>query len=146
MSELREFPKTLLAVFLAAMFAIPPSLLAETQLPSSNSPRQPDTHVVSPLDLQNAAVNATQARQKNIEKVEQFLSSDVAIQTMKSAHIDPVQVKTGVSSLSDQELAQLAARADKAQKDFAGGAIGHKELAIIILGVLVVILIVVLAA
>ena len=146
MPELREFPKTLLAIFLAGMFAIPPSLLAEAQLPSSNSPRQPDTHVVSPLDLQNAAVNATQVRQKNIEKVERFLSSDVAVQTMKTAHIDPVQVKTGISSLSDQELAQLAARADKAQRDFAGGAIGHKELAIIILGVLVVILIVVLAA
>ena len=145
MSELYKFPRTLFAVFLAAMFAIPPSLLAETQMPS-NTPREPDTHVVSPLDLQNAAVHATQSRQKNIQKVERFLSSDVAIQTMKSAHIDPVQVKTGISSLSDQELAQLAARADKAQRDFAGGAIGHKELAIIILGVLVVILIVVLAA
>jgi len=145
MSELCNFPRTLLAVFLAAMFAIPPSLMAEAQMPSS-TPRQPDTHVVSPLDLQNAVVDATQARQKNIQKVEQFLSSDVAIQTMKSAHIDPVQVKTGISSLSDQELAQLAARADKAQRDFAGGAIGHRELAIIILGVLVVILIVVLAA
>lgn len=142
---LRESPKIVLAALLATMFAIPPSLLAETQMPST-APRKPDTHVVSPLDLQKAAVDATQARQKNIEKLEQFLSSDDAVQTMKSAHIDPVQVKKGITSLSDQELAQLAARADKAQRDFAAGAIGHRELAIIILAVLVVILIVVLAA
>jgi hypothetical protein len=145
MSDLRKCPQTVLAVFLAAMFAIPPSLLAETQMPAAPT-RRPDTHVVSPLDLQNAVVDATQARQKNIQKIEQFLSSDVALQTMKSAHIDPVQVKTGISALSDQELAQLAARADKAQRDFAAGALGREALAIIILGVLVVILIVVLAA
>ena len=145
MSQLREYSKTLLTVFVAAIFAIPPSLMAEAQMPP-NTQREPESHVVSPLDLQNAVVDATQARQKNIQKVEQFLSSDVAIQTMKSAHIDPVQVKKGISSLSDQELAQLAARADKAQRDFAAGALGHRELAIIILGVLVVILIVVLAA
>ncbi|HZQ69016.1 MAG TPA: PA2779 family protein [Terriglobales bacterium] len=143
--SLREFPRNLLVVCLSAMFAIPPSLLAEVRIPS-NTPRQPETHVVSPLDLHNAVVDATQARQKNMQKVQEFLSSEVAVQTMKSAHINPVQVKAGIASLSDQELAQLAARADKAQQDFAAGAIGHRELAIIILGVLVVILIVVLAA
>jgi hypothetical protein len=52
-------------------------------------------------------------------------------------------VKQGVATLSDQELAQLAARADKAQADFAAGTLSDRDLIIIILAVAALILIIV---
>jgi hypothetical protein len=105
-----------------------------------------DVHVVSPSDLQKQAVTATQTRQENLHKVREFLSSPLANKVMAEHKISPEQVKTAAASLSDQELAQLAARADKAQHDFAAGSLGPFSIAIIVLGVVLVILIVVLAS
>jgi len=57
--------------------------------------------------------------------------------------VQPEQVKTAVSTLSDQELAQLASRAHKAQADFAAGTLSNRELIIIIIAVAVLVLIIV---
>jgi hypothetical protein len=57
--------------------------------------------------------------------------------------MDPQQVKTAVSTLNDQELAQLAARADKAQADFSAGNLSERDLILIILGIAVLVLIIV---
>lgn len=118
---------------LTAMFALPSCLMAES------------THVVSPSDLQQSAVAASQLRQQNMEKVRAFLSTPIAEQTMKSAHVDATQVKNAIPNLSDQELAQLAARADHAQSQFAAGALTNLDIALVILGVVVIILIIVIA-
>lgn len=118
---------------LAAIFAIPSCLMAET------------THVVSPSDLQQSAVAASQLRQQNIDKVRAFLSTPLAEQAMKSAHVDAIQVKNAIPSLSDQELAQLATRANHAQSQFAAGMLTNLDIALIVLGVVVIILIIVVA-
>jgi hypothetical protein len=102
-----------------------------------------DTHVVSPVDLQNELVAATRAQQRNLETVQQFVSSERAQKAIKSAGIDPQEVKTAVSQLNAEELAQLAARAEKAQADFAAGQLSDRDLILIILGVIVVVLIIV---
>jgi hypothetical protein len=57
--------------------------------------------------------------------------------------MDPMQVKTAVSSLSDQELAQLASRSTKAQADFAAGRIDDRDLLIILVAIAALILIIV---
>jgi hypothetical protein len=101
------------------------------------------THVVSPADLQKEAVTATQARQQNLDQVKQFLSSDKAQKAIKSAHMDPVQVTTAVASLSDAQLAQLAARSQKAQADFAAGNMNDRDLLLIIIAIAVLVLIIV---
>jgi hypothetical protein len=101
------------------------------------------SHVVSPSDLQHQVQIASQLRQQNIQKVEQFLSTDAARQTMKSAHVDAKQITSAVPTLTDQELAQLASRTDKAQASLAAGNLGTRDIAIIILGVVVIILIIV---
>jgi hypothetical protein len=100
-------------------------------------------HVVLPSDLQKdvSAVSAT--RQKNLAQVDDFLSSSAAQQAMKSAHINPDQVKNAIPQMSDDELAQLSARSEKAQKDFAAGRISDRDLLIILVGVAVLILIIV---
>jgi hypothetical protein len=129
----KEFIRVGAACLLALMFVLPTNLLAET------------VHVVSPSDLHSSAARASQTRQQNAEKVEQFLSSNAAQSTLRSAHLDPAQVKTAVSSLNDQELATMAARADKAQKDFAAGYLDNRDIALIVLGIAVLILIIVIA-
>jgi hypothetical protein len=121
------------ACILAMVFAIPVDLMAET------------AHVVSPSDLQKQAVAATQVREQNAQKVRSFLSGSVAEQTMQKAHIDATRVRNAVANLNDQELAQLATRADKAQHDFAAGYLTTRDIALIILAVAVIILIIVVA-
>src|SRR5260370_34167953 len=92
-------------------------------------------HVVSRADLQKEVTAASQLRQQNLKTVREFLSTPTAEKAMKSAQMEPQQVQTAVSTLNDQELAQLAARADKAQTDFAAGDLSQKELIWIILAV-----------
>ena len=128
--DLKQSVRVVTACLLATIFAVPPSLLAQA-------------HVVSPSDLQKELVIATQLRQHNLETVKQFVSSDMAKKALKSAHMDPEQVKGAVSTLNDQELAQLAARADKAQADFVAGNMSDRDLIIIILAIAALILIIV---
>jgi hypothetical protein len=118
------------ACFLMAIFAVPQSLVAQT-------------HIVSPADLQKATLAATQARQQNIETVQQFLSSAKAQKALQTAGMNPQQVKQAVAGLSDQELAQLAARSSKAQADFAAGNLSDRDLIIILVAIAALILIIV---
>ncbi len=115
---------------LGALLIIPSGLWAQT-------------HVVSANEMQIEAVAATQVRQKHLKTVTQFLSTPDAQKALRSAHLNPTQVKTAVSSLSDEELAQLASRAEKAQADFAAGNIDNRDLLLIILGLAALILIIV---
>jgi hypothetical protein len=100
-------------------------------------------HVVSPAELQKQVVAASQVRQNNIETVQHFLSTPAAQKALKSAQMDPQQVKTAVSALDDQELARLAARAHKAQADFAAGTLSERDLIWIILAIAALVLIIV---
>ena len=128
--DLKQAARAVTACLLATIFAFPGNLLAQT-------------HVVSPAELQKEAVSATQVRQRNMDQVKQFLSSEPAQKALKAAHMDPVQVTTAVASLSNAELAQLAARSQKAQADFAAGTIDNRDLLLIILGIAALILIIV---
>jgi len=112
------------------MFSVPQSLVAQT-------------HVVSPAELQKATVAATQARQRNIETIQQFLSSEKAQRALKTAHMDRQRVTQAVSQLDDPELAQLASRASKAQADFAAGHLTDRDLIIILVAIAALILIIV---
>ncbi len=129
-SLLRQFVRVATACTLAVVFAIPQDALAQS-------------HVVSLAELQNATIVSTQARQRNIEAIRQFVSSPAAEKALKSAHIDAKQVKDAVSHLNDQELAQLAARANKAQADFAAGSLSDRDLIIILVCIAALILIIV---
>ena len=128
--DLRQSARAVIACVLVTIFSVPPSLLAQI-------------HVVSPADLQKEVLNATQRRELNVEKVRQFLSSEMAQKALKTAHMNSEQVKTGVASLSDAELAQLASRADKAQADFVAGTLSDRDLLLIILGIAALVLIII---
>ena len=117
------------AAVLIAVFTVPQTITAQSA-----------QHLVSPSDLQNAAVAASQTRQQNLDTLNNFLSSDQAGKALESAHVSPQQVKKAVAGLSDEELAQLASRAQKAQADFAAG-MGTGTLLILVIIVLVIIIV-----
>src|SRR5690242_16836120 len=74
-------------------------------------------HVVAPPDIQKDLAASSSARQKNQSQLENFVSSPEAQKALKSAHLDPNQVKNAIPSLSNEELADLSARSEKAQAD-----------------------------
>lgn len=129
-----------LSVVLAAMLSLlVSSPVAHAQQPGQNTSQ--DTHLVTPQQLQQQVQSSTATRQKQIEDLNQFLSTPLAQKAMKDSKIDPVQVKTAIPSLSDAELADLSARADHAQRDFSAGVLGTTALLLIILIIVVIILV-----
>jgi hypothetical protein len=128
--RLRQSSRAAIASLLAILFFVPLDLLAQN-------------HVVSPADLQQKVAEASQTRQHNLQTVQQFLSTPQAEKAMKSAQVDPLQVKTAVSTLDDQELSQLASRSEKAQADFSAGRLSDRDLILIILAVAALVLIIV---
>lgn len=101
------------------------------------------SHVVSTGQIQNDVAASSAARQHNQQEVRDFLSTTEAQRAMQSAKIDPQQVTNAVSQLNDAELASLAARSAKAQKDFAAGKIDNHDLLLILVGLAALILIIV---
>lgn len=101
-------------------------------------------HVVSPGELHQAAVEQARIRQQNVAQVQSFLSSPPVKKALKTAHVDTVQVRKAIPTLSDQELARLAARSAKAQKDFAAGALTNEQLTYIAIALAAAVLVLVL--
>jgi hypothetical protein len=100
-------------------------------------------HVVSPHEIQKDAAGASAARQQHVQQLDGFLSSKEAQQALKSAHMDPQEVKNAVGQLDDEDLARLSARAEKAQREFAAGSLSDRDLLIILVCVAALILIIV---
>jgi hypothetical protein len=126
----RQLIRAMVALVLATLFFIPSDLMAQS-------------HIVSSSDLQKQVASASQTRQDNLQTVQKFLSTPMAEKAMKSANMDARQVKTAVSTLDDQELAKLSARANTAQADFAAGNLNDRDLILIILGIAILVLIIV---
>ena len=130
--DMKPLSRVAAALVLAAVFALPQGLLAGGA-----------AHVVSPSEIQQAAVQASAVRQQNVEQVRQFFSSERAQKALRSAHMNPEQVKNAVATLDDAELAQLASRAQKTQADFAAGTLSDRDLIIILVAIAALILIIV---
>lgn len=127
---LRQPSRPMIALMLVSVFLVPADLMAQS-------------HLVSPAELQQQIISASQQRQRNLEELQNFLSPPVAEKAMKTGDINARQVRTAVSTLNDQELAELSARAQKAQADFAAGNLTDRDLILIILGIAVLVLIIV---
>ena len=128
--NLRQSTRLLAQCFLVVVFVLPSSLLAQS-------------HVVSQTDIHKELINATQTRQKNLQKVERLFASDEGLKALESARMKPEQINAAVSTLSDAELARLASRADKLDEDLAAGRLSDRDLIFVILGIAALILIIV---
>ena len=131
-TDSRQLVRALVTTALVTIFAIPQSLIAQSS-----------EHLVSPNELQKAAVDASQKRQQNLDTLNQFFSSEKAQRALESAHQNPEQVKKAIASLSDEELAQLASRANKAQTDFAAGKMDDHDWLIVLVCIAALVLIIV---
>ncbi len=130
--DTKQCVRVLTACLLVTIFTIPQNLFAQAA-----------EHVVSSVELQKAAVDASRVRQQNLDTLKEFFSSERAQRALKAAHTDPEQVKKAVASLSDAELAQLASQAQRAQADFAAGHLSDRDLIIILVLIAALILIIV---
>jgi uncharacterized protein DUF6627 len=132
----RSLPDSRTLAHLAFVLAL--TLLLPLALPAQ------DSHVVSPTELHQAVQSAAQTRQQNLTKVEEFFSRDAAQKALKTARIDPSKVQKAAASLNDDELARLASRTDKVQKDISAGVLTNLQITYIIIALataLIVILI-----
>ena len=101
------------------------------------------SHVVPQTDIHKELVNAGQTRQQNLQKVKGLFSSNETRKAMETAKISPEKVDAAISTLSDDELARLASRADKVDQDFAAGRLSDRDLLIVLVGIAALILIIV---
>ncbi|MGH9451268.1 MAG: hypothetical protein ACRD11_12140 [Terriglobia bacterium] len=113
----------LLVVFLGLLLAI---LFAAPPLPAAD-------HVVSSSAIRQALVRSAATRQNQIAQVEKFFSSPPAEKALQKGRIDLQQVQNAIPSLSNQELAQLAARTQRIQNDFAAGSLSNERLTYIVI-------------
>jgi len=102
-----------------------------------------ENHVVPLTELHRDAAATTASRQANLDRVERFLSSELAQKALRSAKIDGNQVKAALPLLSDEEMAQLASRADRSQADFAAGALTNQEITYILIALATAVIILV---
>jgi hypothetical protein len=123
---------------------VPSALMCLMSIPADAFAATPvQEHLVSPQAMQKQITDSASARQKNIEAVTNFLSTPIADRAMRDAHYNPEQVKSAVPSLSDQELANLAARSNDAQQKFAAGALTRPELALIVIALVVLVVVII---
>ena len=106
-----------------------------------------DTHVVPLTELHSAVVAAGQQRQENVSRLERFFTGNSAESALQGARLNGSPIRNAIALLDDQELARLAARAEKANSDFAAGSLTNQELTYIViaLGTAVLILVIVAA-
>jgi hypothetical protein len=128
----KQFIRAMAATALVPLLAASPNAFA-----------QAPEHVVSSSDLQKATVDASQARQKNLDTLNKFFSSVEAQKALKDAHMNAEEVKSATAGLSDDDLAQLSARATKAQNDFKAGTMSDRDLLIVLVLIAALILIIV---
>jgi hypothetical protein len=102
-----------------------------------------EDHLVSPTELHDTLTKSAQTRQKNLEKVQRFFSSERVRKTLASTEIDLKKVENTVHQLNDKELARLATQAEKVQADVAAGALDNQEITYIIIALATAVLILV---
>lgn len=103
---------------------------------------QDGQHVVSLSELSKDSAAPTEARQANEAAVRQLFSSEQGQKALKSANIDYAKVDKAVGQLSDEDVAKLAGRSRRVEKDFAAGRLSDRDLLIIvIIGVLIIALV-----
>lgn len=99
--------------------------------------------VITPQELQAAVRHASQVREQQRAGIVAFLSTQQAERAMQMAKVDAGMVKNAVSELNQEELAQLSAKAAKAQADFAAGRLSDRDLLWVLVAIAALILVIV---
>ena len=124
--------RALIPAALTVLLAFPGDIFAQSP--------QPD-HLVSPQALQQQVESGSRMRQQNIRTITDLLNTPIAERAMRDAHYDPIQVKTAVPTLSDQELASLAVRATDVQQKISGGVLGFGLITLLVIALIIIIVV-----
>jgi hypothetical protein len=127
-------------------FMIVFTLLTAGVLPLLSQTPSDGDHIVSTGDLQKAVRASVRTRQDNLAKIDQFFASEPARKAFETVKLDPVKVSQAVRFLSDEELARLAAQADKVQRDVAAGALTNQQITYILIALATAVIILVIVA
>jgi hypothetical protein len=102
-----------------------------------------ESHVIPVDRLHRDAATASETRQMNLVKAEQFFGSEIAQKALGGSKINGEQVKKAIPLLSDEELSRLASRADAAQAAFAAGSLSNEHLTYIVIALATAVIILV---
>lgn len=102
---------------------------------ASAAPLQAQSSIVQPSELRNALRNEAETRQKNLDQVKTFFESEPVRKALSATPMDSSRIQRAVSTLSPDELAQLAARTQKIQSDFAAGSLTNEQLTYIVIAI-----------
>ena len=119
-------------------------LLSLGVLPLLSETRQ--DHIVPVPDLHQAVRSAAQSRQDNLAKLDKFFGSEPARKALDTVKLDPVKVSRALTLLSDEELANLAARSDKLERDVAAGSLSNQQITYILIALATAVIILVIVA
>jgi hypothetical protein len=125
-----RFVRLSTAVLMAALFSGVPQAFAQE-------------HIVSSQAIQQELLNSSAKRDQNANTLKEFFGSASAQKALRNSGMSSDQVTKAVSQLSDQELAELASKAAKAQQDFAAGALTNQQLTYIIIALATAVIIIV---
>lgn len=126
------FVRAVVPAVLVPLLAFPSGLFAQATS---------DDHLVTSEALQQQVQLTSAERAQQIANVTAFLSTPIAERAMRDSKIDPIQIRTAVPTLSDQELKDLASRTADAQKKIAGGGLTSLAITLIVLGIVIIILV-----
>ncbi len=85
-------------------------------------------HVVPLQEMEGRIATQATQRRANLDKVAAFLSMGRVEEAMRSAKLEPNQIRAATGVLSDEELAKLAARTERVREDIRGGALTNTQL------------------
>jgi hypothetical protein len=125
-----------------AMITSALAMLLAVSLNSRAATCQED-HFVTSQAMQDELTQSAAQRQKNIDAVRKFLSSPIADRAIRDAHYNPEEVRKAIPTLTDDELADLAARSNQVQQEFVAGSLTKTELALIAVAFVVIIVVIV---
>ncbi|HYG97698.1 MAG TPA: hypothetical protein VD837_01110 [Terriglobales bacterium] len=131
LASLARNARLAIVVTLIAIFGLPQYLFA-------------DNHIVTKNELQQQMATAARERQAKVDRVQQFFGSATAQKALKASAIDYKRVQNAVAQLDDSELSQLAAKTDKAQQDFAAGALTNQQITYILIALATAVIVLIL--
>jgi hypothetical protein len=105
-----------------------------------------ETHVVTLDELHQRSVEATQQRQRDIEELNQFFSSETVAKALHTGKLDGTRLRQAVPLLNNEELSRLAVKARQVQSNFAAGALSNQDLTYVVIALATAVLILVIVA
>jgi hypothetical protein len=127
---MRRFAHSILALTLALTFSGSPLAAG-------------DAAPVSPSELHRRLVDQSAARRDSIAQLQRFFQIPAARKALTAGGIEPQKINHAIAALSDDELAKFSARAARAERDFAAGALTNEQLTYIVIALATAVVIIV---